>query len=607
MAGRIEDYALIGDLESAALVCNDGSIDWFCAPRFDSPACFSALLGNEDNGFWRIAPAGGGRATRQYRHDSLVLESRFSTDKGNVLVIDCMPVKISDGRTRIVRLVKGESGSVDMRMEIGIRFDYGSTVPWVRRKDFGIEAISGPNTLDLEAAVTLENRDFRTVSDFTVKAGDVVPFVLTYHASLAPPSLGEDAEELIDGTEKWWLDWAKNCRSDSPWRDTVVRSLITLKALTHLPSGGVIAAPTTSLPETLGGERNWDYRFCWLRDATFTLYSLLTAGLSEEAEAWRDWLLRVAAGMPSQLKTIYGPTGERMTPEFELDWLSGYENSRPVRVGNQANRQLQLDVFGEIMDVFHVSRRSGLKVSEDAWSLQEQLMNFLESGWRDPDNGIWEVRGPRRHFTHSKVMCWVAVDRAVKAIEEGGVEGPLDKWRALRQTIHDEVCNRGYDAERGAFVQYYGAKSLDSATLMIPLVGFLPPDDPRCVSNLQAIERELMQEGFLLRYTPDEDLEGVRGREGAFLPCTFWLADNYALMGQHDKAADLFERLLSLCNDVGLLSEEYDAEAKRLVGNFPQAFSHVSLVNTAHNLTPRSPAAARASNSPRVSTSDGKG
>ena len=548
----------------------------------------------EENGYWLIAPAAESRSTRSYREDSLVLETRFESADGAVTVVDCMPIRDGKQDTSIVRLVKGERGTVQMRMELAIRFDYGRTIPWVRKRAHGLTAMAGPNALQLETPVPLEGRDFRTFASFVVKPGDVVPFVLTYYNSLDEPARLEDAIKVCDDTTSWWQSWAKGCTYQGSWREPMVRSLITLKALSHLPTGGIVAAPTTSLPESIGGERNWDYRFCWLRDATFTLYALLSSGLSQEAEQWRDWLLRVASGQPSQIQTIYGPAGERLLPESELDWLDGYEHSSPVRVGNQAHRQLQLDVYGEIMDVFHVSRRMGISGSDDSWALQEALIGFLESGWRQPDNGIWEVRGPRRHFTHSKVLAWVALDRAVKAIELFGMSGPLSHWKQLRQTIHDEICEKAFDPGRNAFMQFYGARTLDASVLMMPLVGFLPPDDPRCVGTVAAIEQYLMQDGFVLRYTPDKGLDGLQGQEGAFLPCTFWLADNYALLGRKAEAKAVFERLLSVRNDVGLLAEEYDPHSKRLLGNFPQAFSHVSLVNTAHNLTPRSPAAHRA-------------
>jgi GH15 family glucan-1,4-alpha-glucosidase len=590
MSKPLEDYALIGDLETAALVAKDGSIDWLCLPRFDSPSCFAALIGEEENGFWRVAPAEWRSVSRRYIDGSLVLETRFVTDSGVVRLTDFMPQRNAEPGTSIVRIVEGESGSVDMRSELAIRFDYGMTVPWVRRQPYGLSALSGPNALALETPAPLAGRDYRTYSTFRVSQGDKVPFILTYRDSLDPPNDGYDATALCKQTVEWWRNWASSRDVLEEWHEPVLRSLITLKALIHEPSGGIIAAPTTSLPETLGGERNWDYRFCWLRDATFTLYSLMQSGLSKEASEWRDWLLRVAAGKPSQLQTLYSPRGTHFLPEVELDWLQGYEGSRPVRVGNQAHRQLQLDIYGEIMDAFHLSRRVGIKESKDSWTLQKALMKFVESDWRTPDNGIWEVRGPRRHFTHSKVLAWVAVDRAVRAVETAGLDGPLDRWRRLRKEIHEDVCAHGFDTDRNAFVQYYGTKDLDASLLMIPLVGFLPPSDPRVIGTVAAIEKELLINGFVQRYTPHHEVDGLGSLEGAFLPCTFWLADNYALMGRRQSAVDLFERLLAIRNDVGLLAEEYDAKAGRMVGNFPQAFSHVSLINAARNLTSKGPA-----------------
>jgi GH15 family glucan-1,4-alpha-glucosidase len=593
MANRIEDYALIGDLETAPLVGIDGSIDWCCVPRFDSPACFASLLGDEENGFWRIAPIGEARASRAYRKDSLVLETRFEVEGGAVTVIDFMPLKKGD--TSIIRIVRGESGRVDMRMELVIRFDYGRTVPWVRRADFGLTATSGPNAIELRTPALLEGKDFRTYSTFSVAAGESVPFTFCYHPSLAPPVHHDDPEGACAETAAWWQKWAQGCTYGGEYWDAVVRSLITLKALTHRPSGGIVAAATTSLPEVIGGKRNWDYRYCWLRDATFTLYALMTSGMTEEALAWREWLLRVAAGKPSQMQTIYGPTGEHLLPEFEIDWLAGYEGSRPVRIGNQAHRQLQLDIYGEVMDVFHVSRRSGLKDDDDSWAFQEALIDFIETGWRQPDNGIWEVRGPRRHFTHSKVMAWVALDRAIKAVEVYGHQGPVKRWKQLRQAIHDEVCMEGFNPDLNSFTQFYGSNRLDASLLMLPWVGFLPANDPRCLGTVAAIERHLMQDGFVSRYETSADVEGVHGSEGAFLSCTFWLADNYALMGRTAEAEEIFVKLLAIRNDVGLLAEEYDPIAKRHLGNFPQALSHISLINTAHNLTSTSPAVHRAS------------
>jgi GH15 family glucan-1,4-alpha-glucosidase len=586
MTQRIEDYALIGDLATAALVGSDGSIDWFCVPRFDSPACFAALLGNENNGHWQIAPLGGRKVTRRYRGDSLVLETRFETEQGVATVTDCMPVHgRARNKTTIVRLVRCERGPVQMRMDFILRFDYGRTVPWVRRNDFGLTAVCGPNAIDLRTPLKLTSENFRHFVDFTIGEGEEIPFILNYHNSIEPQPGPEDAQVLIKETERWWQKWADGCHCDVHWRDAVVRSLVTLKALSHAATGGIIAAPTTSLPELIGGPRNWDYRFCWLRDATLTLYSLLMSGLSEEAKAWRDWLLRVAAGLPSQLQTIYSVDGDRLLPEAKIDWLSGYEGSTPVRIGNLAHRQLQLDIYGEILDVFSVSRRAGIAETEDSWAVQTALVEYLETGWRKVDNSIWEVRGPRRQFTHSKVMCWVALDRAVRAIEEAGLPGPLEKWKKLRDTIHAEICRRAFNPEKNSFVQFFGGTTLDAALLQMPMLGFLPASDPRIVGTVAAIERELSYGGFIRRYTPAPSIDGLPGVEGVFLPCSFWLADNYLMADRTDEAAALFERLLTLRNDVGLLSEEYDPESRRQLGNFPQAFSHVGLINTAWNLT----------------------
>jgi GH15 family glucan-1,4-alpha-glucosidase len=583
MALRIEDYALIGDCHTAALVGRDGSIDWLCLPRFDSGACFAALLGSPEHGRWLLAPSGAVRRThRRYRGDSLILETEFETDEGSVVLIDCMPP-----RTRmpdVVRLVVGKRGQVRMQLELTIRFDYGAIVPWVRRLDGGLRATAGPDSLRLRTPVELHGENLTTVAEFTVQEGQRVPFVLSWHLShhAAPPRV--EAEEAIERTEQWWRDWASRCTYQGEWRDAVMRSLVTLKALTYAPSGGIVAAPTTSLPERLGGVRNWDYRYCWVRDATFTLYALMTAGYEDEAREWREWLLRAVAGKASQLQIMYGLAGERRLSEFEADWLPGYEGSRPVRIGNAAYQQFQLDVFGEIMDALHYARRVGLKPEPEAWQVQRALLEHLESKWSEPDEGIWEVRGPRRHFTHSKVMAWVAMDRAVKAVERFGLAGPVDRWRRIAATIHAEVCQRGFDAELGAFVQSYGSKELDASLLMLPLVGFLPATDPRMRGTVEAIEHELVADGFVARYSGRNDADGLPSGEGAFLLCTFWLADNLALLGRHADARRLFERLLDLRNDVGLLSEEYDPDSRRLVSNFPQAFSHVALVNTAGNL-----------------------
>lgn len=583
MPSRIEDYALIGDCQTAALVGRDGSIDWLCAPRFDSPACFAALLGTPENGRWLLAPAGPvRRVTRRYREGTLVLETVFTTDDGEVAVVDFMPPRtdVPD----LVRVVEGRRGSVPMRMELVIRFDYGSVVPWVRRIDRGISAIAGPDMLELRTDVGLKGVDLRTVGEFAVAEGQRVPFDLTWHPSHRPRPTELDALKALEETEGWWREWSGRCTSKGEWCEAVRRSLITLKALTYAPTGGIVAAATTSLPEQLGGVRNWDYRFCWLRDATFTLYALMLAGYLDEAKAWREWLLRAVAGDPSQMHIMYGLRGERRLTELELPWLPGYEGSAPVRVGNGACGQHQLDVYGEVLDAMHQCRRYGLEAGGAGWGLQRALTEFLESNWREPDEGIWEVRGPRRHFTHSKVMAWVAFDRAIKAVERFGLEGPADRWRALRDEVHAQVCRDGYDPDHGAFVQSYGSKHLDASLLVMPLVGFLPATDPRVVGTVEAVERVLVTDGFVNRYTFDPGVDGLPPGEGAFLLCTFWLADALALIGRRDDARRVFDRLLSVRNDVGLLSEAYDPVARRLLGNFPQAFSHIGLVNTAHNL-----------------------
>ncbi|MFF7390108.1 glycoside hydrolase family 15 protein [Streptomyces scabiei] len=590
MHPHIEDYALIGDHQTAALVSRHGSIDWLCLPRFDSAACFAALLGDEENGHWRIAPGEGGVCTRRsYRHDSLVLDTEWETDEGAVRVTDLMPQR--DRAPDVVRIVEGLSGRVTMRSTLRLRFDYGSAVPWMRRSDGHRVAVAGPDSVWLrsEPRVRSWSEDRATYAEFTVEPGERVAFVLTWHPSHEPRPRLVDPYEALRSSLHDWRAWAARCRYDGPHRDIVVRSLITLKALTYAPTGGIVAAATTSLPEELGGVRNWDYRHCWLRDSTLTLGALLSCGYQEEAEAWRDWLLRAVAGDPADLQIMYGLAGERRIPEYELPWLSGYEDSRPVRVGNDAVRQLQLDVYGEVIDSLFVSRRSGLPGKPDMWRMQCALMEYLRTAWRKPDEGLWEVRGPRRHFTHSKVMCWVAADRAVRTLEDDPTldGGDLEGWRALRDEIHREVCERGYDADRGTFTQSYGSRELDAALLLIPLMGFLPPDDPRVVGTVDAIREELCHEGFVRRYSADHltaetgSVDGLPGGEGTFLVCSFWLADALHLTGRTREARDLFERLVGLVNDVGLLAEEYDPVAGRQLGNFPQAFSHVGLVGTA--------------------------
>jgi GH15 family glucan-1,4-alpha-glucosidase len=584
MASLIEDYALIGDCHTAALVARDGSIDWLCLPRFDSGACFAALLGTEENGRWVLHPAGNVRAMqRRYRPGTLVLETDYETEDGAVTVIDSMPPRSRE--PDLARIVVGRRGQVRMRMQLIVRFDYGSIVPWVRRTSTGMCAVAGPDTLVLRTPVELHGEKLTTVAEFTVSEREKVPFILLWHPSHEKTPEIDDAEDIIEHADTWWREWSNRCTYDGPWRDAVLRSLITLKSLTYAPTGGIVAAPTTSLPEQLGGTRNWDYRYCWVRDATFTLYALILCGYIDEACAWREWLVRAVAGKPSELSIMYGLAGERRLTEIELGWLAGYENSSPVRTGNAAHRQFQLDVYGEVMDALHLGRRAGLNTDENAWRVQQALMDFLESAWKEPDEGIWEVRGPRRQFTHSKIMAWVAVDRTIKTLERLKPRQPLDRWRKLRDRIHDEVCTLGYDRERNSFVQFYGSKELDASLLMIPLVGFLPPDDPRVRGTVEAVERDLTRDGFVARYEPKKEIDGLPPGEGVFLPCTFWLADNLALLGRYEEARKLFERLLELRNDVGLLSEEYDISKHRFLGNFPQAFTHVSLINTAINLS----------------------
>jgi GH15 family glucan-1,4-alpha-glucosidase len=590
MSSRIEDYALLGDCLTAALVSRGGSVDWLCLPHFDSPACFAALLGTPEHGRWLLAPRGEARGNRwRYRDGTLILETDWETADGAVTVIDCMPPRSNE--PDLLRVVVGRRGRVPMRMELAPRFDYGSIGPWMRRTKRGLSAVAGPDALVLDAPMEVQHDGLRATAEFEVAEGQRVPFVLMWFPSHEAVPEPIDPEGVIEQTERWWKDWSGKCSFQGPWRDAVQRSLITLKALTFAPTGGIVAAATTSLPEQLGGVRNWDYRFCWVRDATFTLYALLSNGYQDEAVAWREWLLRAAAGDPAQMNIMYGLSGRRRLTEVELKWLPGYDNSRPVREGNAAYAQFQLDVFGELLDAFHQARRAGVPPEEDAWHVERALAEFLESAWHRPDEGIWEVRGPRRHFTHSKVMAWVAFDRMVKAVEHFGLEGPAERWRQARDEVHREVCEKGYDAGRNTFVQYYGAKELDASLLMIPLVGFLPAEDARVVGTVEAIQRELMHDGFVARYPTHPGVDGLPPGEGAFLACSFWLADCLALLGRAEEARAQFERLLGLRNDLGLLAEEYDPKAGRLVGNFPQAFSHVGLVNTARNLThPSSPA-----------------
>ena len=586
MAARIEDYGLIGDLQTAALVSRHGCIDWLCFPRFDSGACFAALLGNEENGRWSLVPASEvTSARRRYRDDTLILETELACGDGTVRLIDFMPPR---GKAPdVVRIVEGVEGTVPMKMSLSIRFDYGSIIPWVRRRDDWLHAVAGPDALVLVTPVDLVGRNFHTEAEFDVAPGDRVPFVLTWFPSNQGLPERTDAEQALADTESFWREWVTDCIHVGRFREPLVRSLVTLKALTYAPTGGIVAAATTSLPEALGGVRNWDYRYCWLRDATLTLLALVRAGYEDEARDWRDWLLRAIAGRPDEVQIMYGIAGERRLTELELEWLPGYEGSAPVRIGNAASSQRQLDVYGEVMDALYHARLAGLEASDDAWALTRKLLLWLEDGWREPDEGIWEVRGPRRHFTHSKVMAWVAFDRAVKSVDEDGLDGPIDRWRTLRGEIHDEVCREGFSAKLGAFTQSYGSDRLDASLLMIPLVGFLPADDERVAGTVAAIERELVRDGFVERYRADEEnamVDGLPPGEGTFLPCSFWLAQVYALQGRLDEAEALFERLLSMRNDLGLLSEEYDVAAGRLVGNFPQAFTHLTLVDAALTL-----------------------
>ncbi|MEN3366963.1 MAG: hypothetical protein V7606_4237 [Burkholderiales bacterium] len=580
----IEDYALIGDCHTAGLVGCDGSIDWLCFPRFDSGACFAALLGEPRHGRWQIAPAEEvNRTRRRYRDGSMILETEFETVDGVVRVIDFMP--LSNGRWDVVRIVEGLRGRVGMWMELIIRWDYGSIIPWVRRLDDTLLATAGPDRLELHTPVATTGENMTTVARFHIGAGERIPFVLNYYPSHEFPQPPIDPEKTLEETERISRTWSDRCTYDGRWREAVMRSLVTLKALTYGPTGGIVAAPTTSLPEQSGGVRNWDYRYCWLRDATFTLNALLLAGYQEEAVAWREWLLRAAAGSPEALQILYSVTGERRLTELELEWLPGYQGATPVRIGNAASRQFQLDVYGEIMDTLHLARAAGLHPHPHAWRIQRALLRFLEMNWQRPDEGIWEIRGPPRHFTHSKVMAWVAFDRAVKGVELFGLDGPVENWRSIRDAIHAQVCEMAFDAGRNTFTQSYGSTDLDASVLLIPQVGFLPPNDPRVRGTIEAVERELMVDGLVLRYSTETAVDGLPPGEGTFLVCSFWLADAYALIGRRKDAETLFERLLALRNDVGLLSEEYDPHARRMLGNFPQALSHMALVNTAHLLS----------------------
>jgi GH15 family glucan-1,4-alpha-glucosidase len=580
----IEQYALIGDCHTAALVGSNGSIDWLCFPRFDSGACFAALLGGPEHGYWSLTPSDKVQSVaRRYRDGSMILESEVQTAQGRVRIIDWMP--ISDRRWDLVRIVEGLSGTVDMRMELAVRFDYGSIIPWVRRIDEALVITAGPDTLELRATVATTGENMKTVAEFSVAAGRRETFRLHYRPSqlaMLPPI---DAEESLRETESYWRTWSARCIDQGRWHDAVLRSLLTLKALTYRPTGGIVAAPTTSLPEQIGGVRNWDYRFCWLRDSTFTLNALLLAGYVEEATAWQNWLLLAVAGSPQDLQILYSVTGARRLEEVELPWLAGYEKSAPVRIGNAATTQFQLDVYGEVMDSMHLARAARLETSEHAWRVQITLLEFLASHWSRPDEGLWEIRGPPRHFTHSKVMAWVAFDRAIKDAENGGLDGPIAAWRAIRDTIHAEVCDKGFDAKLNAFVQSYEGNYLDASLLLIPQVGFLPPDDSRVLGTIAAIESQLLLDGLVLRYSTQTSVDALPPGEGAFLPCSFWLADAYVLTGRRAEAEALFERLLAIGNDVGLFAEEYDPRGRRMLGNFPQALTHMALVNTARLLS----------------------
>jgi GH15 family glucan-1,4-alpha-glucosidase len=588
---RIEDYALIGDMQTAALVERGGSIDWLCFPRFDSGACFAALLGTEENGRWVIAPVDGGTTKRRYLHDTFVLETTWESDEGSVRVLDFMPPR---GKAPdVVRIIEGLRGSVRMRSELVIRFDYGNIVPWVRRADGARLAIAGPDGLCFRTPASTHGENMRTISEFVVEEGERVPFVLTWFPSHETTPAVIDPEVALSETETFWREWLDDGDVQLPpeLRGVVCRSLMLLKALTYGPTGGIVAAPTTSLPEWIGSVRNWDYRYCWLRDATLTLLALLNCGYVDEAQQWRRWLLRAIAGDPADVQIMYGVAGERRLAEYELPWLAGYEGSEPVRVGNAASDQLQIDVFGELMDALYQARVHGLPIEKPAWALQRVLLDYLETIWNHPDSGIWEIRGEPRHFVHSKVMAWVAFDRAVRSVETQGLDGPVDRWRVIRDTIRTEVCAKGFDEELGSFTQSYGSKEVDASLLMLPLVGFLPASDVRIQGTIDVVQRELVENGFVLRYRTHEtgDVDGLPAGEGVFLPCSFWLVDCLELLERHDEAHALFERLISLVNDVGLISEEYDPVAKRMLGNFPQAFTHLALVNSAFNVVPHLP------------------
>jgi len=600
MPALIEDYALVGDGHTAALISRDGSVDWLCWPRFDSGACFAALLGTEKNGRWLIAPVSDtpAKITRRYRGETLILETDFETDEGAVTVIDFMPP--GNGWSELVRIVVGRRGTVRMKMELVLRFDYGFSIPWVSRlkHDSGIKAIVGPDTAVLRTPVELRGENMHTVAEFTVSPGERVPFALAYSPSHLRIPPGRDPHTALARTENHWLEWSARSTVEGKYAAPIRRSLITLKALAYEPTGGIVAAPTTSLPEQLGGTRNWDYRYCWLRDATITLLAMMRGGYFDEARAWRSWLARVMAGAPEQLQIMYGIGGERRLPEFELDWLPGYQGAKPVRIGNNAAGQLQLDVYGEVMNALHLARVGGLQADETTWNVQCEMLEHLENIWQEPDEGIWETRGGRQHFTFSKVMAWVAFDRAIKSAESFDLSGPIDHWRKIREQIHAQVCEKSWNAQLNAFTQVYGGDELDASVMLLPQVGFLPPSDPRVIGTLAATEKYLLRDGFVMRYRTTEVDDGLPPGEGTFLACSFWMVDNLAMQGRVAEAEEMYERLLSLVNDVGLLAEEYDPAAKRLVGNFPQAFSHVALVHTGLNLMKHEQEMAKATGQP---------
>jgi GH15 family glucan-1,4-alpha-glucosidase len=583
MSTRIEDYALLSNLRTAALVSRAGSVDWLCLPRFDSGACFAALLGGPEHGRWLIAPEAPKRIERRYCPETLILETTFETDDGVVLLVDFMSP--SGDATILARIVQGLEGQVDVCTELALRFDYGSAVPWLRRMDDTWLAVAGPNAVRIQSSIELVGKDFTSVGSESVSAGETLTFALTWFASHRDPPEPVDAKAALKVTEEFWLSWSDRCSYDGEWAEPVRSSLRILRGLIYQPTGGIVAAATTSLPEWPGSSRNWDYRYCWLRDATLTLIALIGSGYLEEAGAWREWLFRAAAGSPTDLQIMYGVAGERHLLEYEADWLPGYEGSTPVRIGNAASEQRQLDIYGEIIDAFTTARAHGLEASDHAWRLSLKLLEFLEEAWQQPDAGIWEVRGPARHFTHSKVMSWVAFDRAIRTSQEWGREGPVDRWRAIRDEIHDDVCVNGFDQEMGSFVQFYGSKRLDASLLLIPLVGFLPVDDERVVGTIDLIGQRLSRDGLITRYDADEENVGVDGLppgEGVFLPCSFWYAADLALLGRKDDARALYTRLLGLRNDLGLISEEYDPETGRMLGNFPQAFTHLAIVACAY-------------------------